>query len=245
MKRWQKQSKIDTSEEPLAAFPSSPYVYHFHPLGFIRQMKNMYDQLIWGSKVSQEFKRKVLSISQELWPDDYLEMANNLMAIMAFESGETFDPGVPNGANSEATGLIQFMPDTAAGLLGRKKEELTIETTPKGLKRIKEFADMTAVKQLEYVKKYFIRLKGKQLRLIDLYLFVLFPPSVGKPYTHVVFASKKDLLDDSNDINADLRVRAYAPNKGLDTNNDGKITVEEILSTCIQPKYNKGKSYIE
>jgi hypothetical protein len=38
--------KIDTSaeegEELLAAFPSSPYVYHFHPLGFIKQMKRIY-----------------------------------------------------------------------------------------------------------------------------------------------------------------------------------------------------------
>jgi hypothetical protein len=37
--------KIDTSaeegEEPLAAFPSSPYVYHFHPLGFVGHMKKI------------------------------------------------------------------------------------------------------------------------------------------------------------------------------------------------------------
>ena len=40
----------------------------------------------------------------------------DLMAVMSFETGGTFNPGIRNAAGSGATGLIQFMPSTAAGL---------------------------------------------------------------------------------------------------------------------------------
>ena len=43
-------------------------------------------------------------------PEDYL------YAVMSFETGGTFDPAQKNMAGSGATGLIQFMPDTAKGL---------------------------------------------------------------------------------------------------------------------------------
>ena len=36
-----------------------------------------------------------------------------LLAVMSFETGGTFSPGVRNAAGSGATGLIQFMPATA------------------------------------------------------------------------------------------------------------------------------------
>ena len=40
----------------------------------------------------------------------------DLYAVMSFETGGTFDPGISNAAGSGATGLIQFMPSTARGL---------------------------------------------------------------------------------------------------------------------------------
>src|SRR3546814_19970917 len=39
-----------------------------------------------------------------------------LMAVMSFETGGSFSPAQANNAGSGATGLIQFMPNTAAGL---------------------------------------------------------------------------------------------------------------------------------
>jgi len=60
--------------------------------------------LIWGAKVNCDFRKKVIEICQDLWPDDYLAMANNLMAVFAWESGEKFESGVPNKQNSRATG---------------------------------------------------------------------------------------------------------------------------------------------
>lgn len=59
------------------------------------------DQIAWGKKVTASFKHKVIEICQrlEISPDF-------LMACMALETGQTFDPGATNGT-SNATGLIQ------------------------------------------------------------------------------------------------------------------------------------------
>jgi hypothetical protein len=59
------------------------------------------------------------------------------MAAMAFETGGSFSPAVPNKAGSGAVGLIQFMPSTAKGL----------GTSTEALKK------MSAVQQLDFVKK--------------------------------------------------------------------------------------------
>ena len=88
-------------------------------------------QLIWGSKVNCAFRKKVVEVAEFLWGSDKkIEMANNLMAIMAWESGETFKSGVPNQTGSGGTGLIQIMPDTAQDFVksGHIKS-VTIERT--------------------------------------------------------------------------------------------------------------------
>lgn len=110
------------------------------------------------------FKAKVVQISQNMGTDP-----DNLMAIMNFESG--FSSSVTNHAGSGATGLIQFMPDTARGL-GTSTDAL---------------AQMSPVDQLDYVAKYF---EGDPLpRLEDLYLRVFYPAAIGKPLDEVIFSS--------------------------------------------------------
>lgn len=64
--------------------------------------------IAWGKKVSPAFKSKVVAMAKMLNTDP-----NWLMAVMAFESGESFRPDIRNAAGSGATGLIQFMPATA------------------------------------------------------------------------------------------------------------------------------------
>ena len=200
--------------------------------------------LIWGNKVSCEFRKKVVEIAKELWPNDYLNMANNLMAVFAWESGETFKAGVPNQANSGGTGLIQFMPETAAILLNK---EITIEYTSdfwgKRLKRVKEFAEMSEIKQLDYVKRYFEPLKNKKVEFVDFYLQVLFPASSLKE-DHIVFANSLDKittrLNESEKLR-NLRVRAYSQNSGLDSNSDGKVWKSEI-QTKVQKYVTDGES---
>lgn len=130
-------------------------------------------QIAWGAKVSPEFLEKVLTIGVGFgWT---YEQASFLMSCMAWETGETFSASVQNGAGSGATGLIQFMPNTAKAL----------GTTTQALAR------MTPVQQLDYVKKYFQPYASQCKTLADTYLAILMPSFIGKPDNITVFASPR------------------------------------------------------
>ena len=96
----------------------------------------------------------------------------SLLAVMRFETGGTFDPTIRNQAGSGATGLIQFMPQTARGL----------GTTTDALAR------MSPERQLDYVERYFQPYKGKLGSLQDTYMAVLYPKAIGKPEWHPLFS---------------------------------------------------------
>ena len=165
--------------------------------------------IAFGKKVSAEFKKKVIDIATSLGIG-----ADELMAVMAFESGETFSPSIANGAGSGAVGLIQFMPSTATGL-GTSTEELK---------------KMSAEKQRDYVAKYFAPHKNKLSTLEDIYMAVLYPAAVGKPNDYVLF--------DKDSEKAWIK-KAYTQNKGLDSNKDGKITKAEAAA-MVRAKLQKG-----
>jgi hypothetical protein len=88
--------------------------------------------------------------------------ASWLANVMNFESG-----GNPQARNkySSATGLIQFMPSTAARL----------GTTTDAL-----YA-MTGAQQMPYVVKYFAPYKGKLHSQEDVYMAVFYPAYIGMP----------------------------------------------------------------
>jgi len=154
-------------------------------------------KLAWGGKVSNEFARKAIRIANEFgFPP------NDFMSCMAFESAETFSPSIRN-PKSSATGLIQFMRDTA------KQLGTTVEA----------LARMTAVEQLDYVRKYFLPYKGKLKTIDDLYMAILWPKAVGKPSSYVLF-----------DRDSDKTTKAYFANKGLDVNQNGQITKGEAAA---------------
>lgn len=191
--------------------------------------KEQYNDLIWGGKVSCEFRKKVVEICRDLWAKNYMVMANNLMACMAWETGESFSPSAKN-PKSSATGLIQFMADTAKDL----------GTTTSAL------AKMTAVKQLDYVKKYFENIRNKDYEFVDFYLRILFPASMGKPDDHVVFSLEGEGLN-KNDRNYKERIEAYGVNYGFDTNpkygnGDGMVTKGEIKKG-IQKYIDRGELF--
>jgi peptidoglycan hydrolase-like protein with peptidoglycan-binding domain len=107
-----------------------------------------------------------------------------LLAAMSFETGGRFDPAIQNKIG--ATGLIQFLKGTAAGL-GTTTDKL---------------AKMTSVAQLEYVEKYLKPFKGKLDSLEAVYTSIL-SGSPKKPDT-VLFkagtpAYKLNPLDWNND----------------------------------------------
>lgn len=151
----------------------------------------------WGRKLADDELDKLAQVVRDLsWPK---ERISDLMACIAWESGETFSPSVRNPL-STATGLIQFISATARGL----------GTTTDALSR------MTVVQQLDYVQAYFKPYARRIKNLGDLYMAILYPVGVGKEDGFVLFDNVK-----SN--------RAYLANKGLDINLDGKVTREECL----------------
>ena len=158
--------------------------------------------IAWGKKVGAQFKAKVIAISTDLGCDP-----SHLMSAMAFETGETFSPSIKN-PKSGATGLIQFMPDTAKGL----------GTTTAAL------AAMSAVDQLDFVKKHLKPFKNKMKSVEDVYMTILLPSAVGKPVSTVLFKKPS---------------KAYDQNKGLDVNKDGEITKAEAAAK-VSAKLVKG-----
>ncbi|WP_119789716.1 L,D-transpeptidase [Flavobacterium anhuiense] len=128
--------------------------------------------LIWGNKVSCEFRKKVIEIAQRLNKDP-----NLLMAAMALETGRTFSPTA--GKGSSYVGLIQFG-DDAAESVGTTRDALL---------------KMTALQQLDYVEKYLTKNKSKLTTLADFYLSILMPVDIGKGSTpnHIVFDNQYHL----------------------------------------------------
>ncbi len=139
----------------------------------------------------------------------------DLMAVMSFETGGTFNPGISNAAGSGATGLIQFMPSTAAGL-GTSTQAL---------------AGMSRADQMQYVEKYLSDKGVKGGNLSDLYMAVLFPAAVGKPDNFVLFGNGATIPGYG------AGTRAYSQNRGLDKNGDGSVTKAEASAKVLRHRH--------
>lgn len=145
-----------------------------------------------------DFNKKLEKVASELGVD-----SKALMAIFKQESG--VNPKAVN-AMSGATGLIQFMPDTARRL-GTTTEDLR---------------NMTAVEQLDYVYKYFKMVGVKPgMQLGDLYMAVFMPKYVG--------AADDTVLGQAGAPGFSGKV--YDQNRGLDKDKDGAITVADVKSS--------------
>ncbi|MFB6282715.1 MAG: hypothetical protein ABEK59_02120, partial [Halobacteria archaeon] len=159
--------------------------------------------------VSKEFRNKAKKISKDLGIKQ-----SHLMAVMGFETGGTYSADVRNKAGSGATGLIQFMPETAQGL--------GVSTS--------KLAKMSPTEQLDYVKKYYNRYDEQIQKaggdIEDVYMAVLSPAYIGKKESAVWGKSGSD---------------KYRQNRGLDLNNDGTITVGEA-TTPVQKYLPKRKT---
>jgi AraC-like DNA-binding protein len=141
-----------------------------------------------------DFKKKLEKVASALGV-----RSADLMAIFKQESG--VNPAAVNGT-SGATGLIQFMPDTARRL----------GTTTDALKA------MDGVQQLDYVYKYFKMTGVGNGDLGDLYMAVFMPKYVGYPNETVLGQNGAPGFSG----------KVYAQNKGLDRNRDGAITVADV-----------------
>lgn len=128
--------------------------------------------------------------------------SSDLIAVMKQESGVKADAV---NSKSGATGLIQFMPDTARRL----------GTTTDELRR------MDSVQQLDYVYKYFKMTGVGDGTLGDLYMAVFMPKYVGYPDNFILGGSGLP----------GFAGKVYAQNAGLDRNRDGTITVADVKNS--------------
>ena len=134
----------------------------------------------------------------------------DLYFVFYKETIGSFDPAKQN-STSKAVGLIQFIPDTAAKL-GVTTEQLKT---------------MGAVKQLDYVEKYFGSKKFKNA--YDLYLYVFFPLGVGKPSSFVLQNQNQSAQLISTQNPAIARAAGKKPGDPL-TVNDFYIYVKNSLT---------------
>lgn len=151
-------------------------------------------KLIWGAKVTQDFRVKVREICAKLGFD-----ANWLMAVMAFETGYQFKANTRNSGSS-ATGLIQFLESTATSL----------GTTTTAL------ASMTEVQQLDYVYKYYLQYSSQIKNIGDCYMAVFATAFIGKNDSTVLYSSPSAEYNanaglDSNHDGKITRAEAIAP----------------------------------
>lgn len=189
--------------------------------------------LTWGSLVSQEFREKVIEICEDLWPENTIEMANGLMAVMYRETNTTFAANQMAGyksliarnkmtakdfendnkktgeRGSRAVGLIQF---TQAALVSMKEFK-----NGEGFDKLHalklSYAKMTELEQLEKVRKYFKNVARLPKVPEDIYVAVFSPGFVGKESTDTLYKKGTD---------------SYDANPGLDKNNNG-IQKSELL----------------
>lgn len=165
--------------------------------------------LVWGARVEPEFRAKVREIAQRQNLDP-----NWYMAVMAFETGNTFSPSVKNAKGSGATGLIQFMPTTARDM-GTSTQAL---------------ANMSRTEQLDWVEKYFQPHAARIRSIDDMYMAVFWPAAIGKSGDYVL-------------IDRDTNPVAYNQNSNLDINRDGKITKNEAASR-VRDSFKEGEAHM-
>lgn len=172
------------------------FTYGLHGDGSIfSNSRNLYLLDYAGEHVADvnSFEDKVRFVSRKLEiPPEWL------MAVMYSES--KFNAQVKNHQGSGATGLIQFMPDTA------KDFDMTVD----------ELRSMKPVDQLDYVYEYLHRVQnryGNYKSLTDLYLAILYPKALSGDYCYTLYAQPST---------------SYNQNAGLDENDDGRVTVKDI-----------------
>jgi hypothetical protein len=145
----------------------------------------------------------------------------DVLSIMSVETGYTFDPAIRNKQPGQtATGLIQFLESTIAGLSGGQVDKEGKIIKPGSVNTAK-LSTMTRVEQMEWVEKYFRGAgwpnNSVQADQYNLYLTIFLP---AFKFSKGVLATK-----DAAGIKGDW----YEKNKGLyDKGNTGEITVAEV-----------------
>jgi hypothetical protein len=166
----------------------------------VTQIANNNEMLIYSYLIktdTEQFQEKTRSISRKLNIDP-----NWLMACMYLES--TLDHRKQN-PKSGATGLIQFLPETAKWL----------GTTTANL------VSMSAVEQLDYVYKHLYPYRNRMHSFTDVYFAIFFPAAMGKPDDYVLQTAR---------LSAGL---IASQNKAYDLDRNMQITVAEVKTAIM------------
>ncbi|MEJ5115676.1 hypothetical protein [Erwinia billingiae] len=206
---WKKYSEafLDkmTWMQDLSTVKLGPSLWHMHPVMFLGGLMKK-DKIIWmkkftnifGIKISEAFRAKLLEVSESLGIDP-----NYIMACIALETDKKFRTDTKNPGSS-ATGLIQFMKATA--------KELGTTT--------KKLSEMDHVEQMEYVKKYFemqarnFGMPTNKWTLEDVYYSIFSPKTIKLGLNDIVYKKSNG--------------NTYNRNLFHDKNKDGIITKSEI-----------------
>jgi hypothetical protein len=202
--------------------------------------------LVWGNKVSCEFRKKVVEISKRQNFDP-----NHLMAVMAVETGESFSASKIElktvGQDSKGKPIRKY-----AGLTDEEVKKLDenfsgavglIQFTPVAIDELNNYynyklskrklALMSEVEQLNYVEKYIEywrkanKISGK-LTLADLYLLIFSP-------------SKMNGSDDNTTLYQE-GTAYYNANKSVDTDGENGITKKELAKRAYD-KFDDGQDH--
>lgn len=154
-----------------------------------------------------EFHRALVEMAGRLGMNE-----SYIAGVMYHESG--FRPEARNKF-SKATGLIQWMPETAIGF-GTTVDQLLV---------------MSAMDQLVFVEKYF-KFFAKSVangatRMVDYYLMDFYPAAIGKPSSFII-AEKDAAAAAKHGRTEPIKPKLYAQNSGMDRNKDGVLDVADI-----------------
>lgn len=183
---------------------------------------------IYGDNMSEEnyktpedklqFMHKLHEVAKRLNPQNP-NLVRQLAAAINFETGGSFSSSETNAATN-ATGLIQFMPDTAIDM-GTNIENLST---------------MNPTEQLNYVEDFLrgqTQYRGVELdNISNLYMSILWPAGMKGPVDQVIFSK----FSKHKDV-----VASYIANNGLDQNRDGSVEKAEATVALITAALDKGE----
>jgi hypothetical protein len=172
-----------------------------------------------------------------LGPNFYIKLAQmsnslglkpeDVLAIMQLESG--LNPQVP----SKAVGLTQFLPSSLRGVGFRGSPD--------------DFRQLSGEEQLPYIERYFrtqLSLNGgpfksaAQMYVANLWPLALSYPDVKANNPNAIIISSHPEPNPHRTVSIDFEIKAYYANRGLDLDQDGKITLGDL-----EKFLNKVKTY--
>ncbi|MBL0736771.1 hypothetical protein JI750_07745 [Flavobacterium sp. GN10] len=201
--------------------------------------------IMWGAKVTPEFRKKVVQICKELWGEENkLRMANHLMICMNVETKGKFTSSV---GYPEATGLIQFT-GTAISEMNRVQNGIKYtgpDYKDKLLTR-SDLRDMTEIRQLDFVKLYFKMHIERYKRVIDnaedMYMAIFAPIGVGKDGNEVLYDKALSPKNYHDNRSADGEYWDEKQHQIIKGKKDEKLTKNE-LTPRIKQSIHLGKMY--